>query len=431
MAWQQAYTSSYLMVDPARRRFRVNRRAFSDPEVFRLEKERILYRSWQYLGHESEVRNPGDFVARQILDKNLIFVRDREGVVRALLNTCTHRGAMLCREKAGNRKNFTCPYHGWTFRNSGELQTRNADYGYPDNFNDDGTYNLKAVPQIAQRSGFWFVNFDDKSGPLDAFLGDAADRIDMMGQHSAAGLEVIRGCHEYHIRANYKLMCENSYDGYHLEPTHRSYFEYQKSQMRGLEFRKPGGRCVSLSNGHATVETDVQAGRPIAQWLPVWGEEAKRLIDERKAELVARVGAERAAAIADNHRLMVIFPNTVMNDQQSIQVRSVLPIAHNEMIVRAWLLGPADEAPALRKIRLDAALSFLGPGGFATPDDIEMLELCQRGYDTGGVEWNDLSKGFRPEENTAQDVDEWNNELQLRAYWTQYDRLMSRAGPET
>lgn len=78
MAWKQAYSSRYLSVDPARRRFRVSRRAFSDPEVFRLEKERILYRSWQYLGHESEVRKPGDFVARQILDKNLIFVRDRE-----------------------------------------------------------------------------------------------------------------------------------------------------------------------------------------------------------------------------------------------------------------------------------------------------------------------------------------------------------------
>ena len=425
MDWQLPYASRYLSVDPVKRRFRVNRRAFTDPEVFRLEKELILYRSWQYLGHESEVAQPGDFVLRQILDRSLIFVRDRDSQVRALFNTCTHRGAALCRDKSGNRKNFTCPYHGWTFRNSGELQTRNAEYGYPDNFNEDGAYNLHAAPHVAQRGGFYFVNFDGAAGSLDSFLGDAADRIDMMAQHSAAGLQVIRGVHEYHIRANYKLMCENSYDGYHLEPTHRSYFDYQKSQMRGLEMRRPGGRCVSLRNGHATVETDVQAGRPIAQWLPIWGEEAKRLIDARKAELVQRLGAERAAQIADNHRLMVIFPNTVMNDQQSIQVRSILPIAHNEMIVRAWLLGPADEEPALRKIRLDGALSFLGPGGFATPDDVEMLELCQRGYDTGVVEWNDLSKGFRPEENSACGVDEWNNELQLRAYWTEYDRLMS------
>lgn len=424
MVWQQAYQSPYLSVDPQRQQFRVHRRAFADPATFALERERILRRSWMYLGHDSEVRAPGDFVARQILDANLIFVRGRDGVVRALYNTCTHRGAVVCREKSGNRKNFSCPYHGWTFRNTGEIQTRNADYGYPDDFDQDRGYDLRPVPRLEQRGGFWFVNFDADAITLDAFLGDAGDRIDMMAQHSAAGLEVIRGCHEYHIKANYKLLCENSYDGYHLEPTHRSYFEYQVSQMRGLPMRKPGGRAVSLSGGHATVETDVQAGRPIAQWLPVWGEDAKVLIDERKAELEARLGAERASKIADYHRLMVIFPNTVMNDQQSIQIRSILPLAHNEMLVRAWLLGPVDEPPALRKIRLDGALSFLGPGGFATPDDVEMLELCQRGYETGGVEWNDLSKGFRGAEDTARTTDEWNNELQLRAYWTEYDRMM-------
>ena len=425
MNWQQPYTSRFLNIDPARRRFMVNRRVFSDPQVFAEEKERVLYKSWLYLGHESEVLKPNDFLVRQILDKSLIFVRDREGVVRAMLNTCTHRGAALCREAAGNRKNFSCPYHGWTFRNSGELQTQNAAYGYPENFNDDGLYNLRRVPRLEQRGGFWFVNFDAQAQSLDEFLGDAGDRIDMLAQHSANGLEVIEGCHEYTIRANYKLLCENSYDGYHLEPTHQSYFEYQKSTLRGLEMRRPGGRCVSLKNGHATVETDVQAGRPLAQWLPIWGEEAKRLIDEGKTELTTRVGTERADLIAGTHRLMVIFPNTVMNDQQSIQIRSILPVSHNEMVTRAWLLGPRNEAPLLRKIRLQGALSFLGPGGFATPDDIEMLELCQRGYETGGVEWNDVSKGFRPEENSRHDVDEWNNELQLRAYWTEYDRRMT------
>ena len=429
MAWNLPYASRFLSVDPERRRFRVHRRAFADPEVFREEKARILYRSWQYLGHDSEVKQPGDFLTRQVLDQNLIFVRDREGTVRALVNTCTHRGTQLCREKSGNRKSFACPYHGWTFRNSGELQTRNADYGYPENFNDDGTYDLKTVPRLEHRSGFWFVNFDPECAALDACLGDAGDRIDLMAQHAATGLEVIQGVHEYHIRANYKLMCENSYDGYHLEPTHRSYFEYQKSQMRGLELKRPGGRCVALGNGHATVETDVQAGRPIAQWLPVWGEEARGLIEERRAEVVSRLGPERGALVTDWHRLMVIFPNTVMNDQQSIQVRSVLPVAHDEMIVRAWLFGVVGEDPRLRKIRLDGALSFLGPGGFATPDDIEMMELCQRGYATGVVEYNDLSKGFKPEEDSARGTDQWNNELQLRAYWTQYDRLMSEGAP--
>lgn len=425
MSWAASYESKFLRIDPELRRFQVNRRVFNSAEVFELEKQQILSKSWLYLGHESEVENKNDYVARQILDSSIIFTRGRDNVVRAFYNTCTHRGAQLCRDNAGNRKNYSCPYHGWVFGNDGVLKTRNAPYGYPENADDDGAYNLKAVPRLEQRSGFYFINFDPNACSLDEFLGAAGDRIDMLADHSPEGLEVIQGCHEYSINANYKLLCENSYDGYHLMPTHESYFEYQKSMMQGTEPRPPGGAAYSLKNGHATVETDVQAGRPVAQWLPIWGEKIKQLIDERRVELDSRLGTERAYTIAETHRLMVIFPNTVMNDQQSIQIRSILPISHDKMITRAWLLGPKNEDPALRKIRLQGALSFLGPGGFATPDDIEMLEQAQRGYQTGGVEWNDLSKGFRPEENTLHDQDEWNNEIHLRSFWVQYDRMMS------
>ena len=97
---------------------------------------------------------------------------------------------------------------------------------------------------------------------------------------------------------------------------------------------------------------------------------------------------------------------------------------------RAWLLGPKNEHPELRRVRLEGALSFLGPGGFATPDDIEMLELCQRGYAMGGVEWNDFSKGFTADENTMRTRGHWSNELQLRSYWTEYDRMMSAPDSE-
>ena len=425
MSWTAPYRSRFLSVDTDKRRFLVSRKAYTDPAVFEEEKRKILYRSWMYMGHESELKRGNDFVVRQIIDKEILFTRDKAGVVHAFYNTCTHRGALLCREKAGNKPVFGCPYHGWTFRSNGELMTRNADCGYPEDANADRAYDLKPIAQLEQRSGFYFVNFDPDAISLDEYLGAAGPRIDLMAQHSADGLEVITGVHEYAINANYKMMCENSYDGYHLMPTHESYFAYQRSMLEGVPQQRPGGFAMGLSNGHATVETDIMAGRPLAQWLPVWGEEARVLIDERKAELEERVGAETAHLIGQTHRLMVIFPNTVMNDQQSIQIRSMIPVGPNKMITRAWLMGPKNEHSELRRIRLEGALSFLGPGGFATPDDIEMLEICQRGYEMGGVEWNDFSKGFQPEEDSFFGRDEWNNELQLRAYWAQYDRIMS------
>jgi p-cumate 2,3-dioxygenase alpha subunit len=427
MLWQDTYESRFLRVDPQQRRFLVNRAAFTDPVVFEQEKRQVLKRSWVFLGHDSEIRKPNDYITRRILDFYLIFCRDRTGEVRAYFNSCPHRGATICRDSAGNRKSFSCPYHGWTFSNAGKLLDQSARYGYPEDFAADGTHDLTPVPRIAMRSGFWFVNFDPDAVGLDEYLGEAADRIDMIAEHSAAGLEVINGCHEYFIRANYKLMCENSYDGYHLNVTHASYVDYMKEVTKGIVWDPAAmtNHARALSHGHACFEMDIPAGRPIAQWLPIWGEEVKAEIESKRAEVYERLGEERGSFIAKWHRNMIIFPATVMNDQQSILIRSLVPVAHNQTIVRAWALGPIDESPLLRKVRLENVLSFLGPGGFATPDDVEMLESCQSGYETSTQEWNDVSKGFAAGEDSEHGTSVFDNELQMRAYWTEYDRRMN------
>ena len=156
------------------------------------------------------------------------------------------------------------------------------------------------------------------------------------------------------------------------------------------------------------------------------GEEAKKEIDAKRREVVDRLGEERGNEVCDKHRNMVIFPNSVINDQQSVLVRSIVALSHNRMLVRAWTLGPNDESARLREIRLENMLSFLGPGGFATPDDITMLESAQRGYEHTDVEWSEFSKGFGPDENTVKGGDaDWANEIQMRAYWLQWDRMMT------
>src|SRR4030095_15525100 len=104
-----------------------------------------------------------------------------------------------------------------------------------------------------------------------------------------AGFRVVRACHEYEIKANYKLICENSYDGYHLDLTHMSYVDYMKTMVKGLSAIDIRGRALSLGNGHACFELRIPTGRPVAQWLPVWGEEARLAIAGQK-----RAPAERA-----------------------------------------------------------------------------------------------------------------------------------------
>lgn len=416
----------FVRVDPERGRFQVNRRVFTDPQIFAEEKRKILEKSWLLVGHESEIPELNDFVLREVLDKTLILARGRDGVVRAMLNTCTHRGAAVCRERKGNRRTFACGYHGWVFRNTGHLADTASGYKYPERFNDDGAYNL-AQFNLASRGGFLFVNFASDPEPLDSFLGASGDIIDLVAQQSEKGLQVIRGCHEYSINANYKLLAENSMDGYHLWATHASYVEFVASQHQGEPVPALGGGR-SLGRGHGVLEMNVGAGRPIAQWLPAWGEEARVEIEAKKAELVARYGAERGERIASFNRMMSIFPNAVINDQHAVQVRVIYPVAPDRILIRAWVLGPADESPLLRKLRVDNALSFLGPAGFGTPDDAEILEQAQAGYAMGSVEWNDISNGLMADSEPGVGEGGWDTEVQMRAYWIEYNRLMEQEG---
>ncbi len=421
------YQSRYLDVNPEKSSFLVHRDAYRCPEVFRLEKEKVLYKTWIIIGHESEIANPGDYIARTVIDKDLLLNRDRNGVVRAFFNSCRHRGPSVCREKSGNRKTFVCPYHGWVYKDDGTLMTSGtpeSDATFPEGF-FDGHISLMPVPRLESCAGFYFVNFDpDAPGLLD-FLEDAADRLQLIDDQATTGMEVIRGVHEYEINANYKLLCENSYDGSHLGPVHQSYIEYMMDVLKG-ESLNSVGLAKSFGGGHASFEIWVRAGRAVAQWIPSMGEEVRAEVEAKKKEVYERLGEERGKLVCESHRNMVIFPNSIINDQQSVLVRSIIPVAQNKMLVRAWTLGPKEESPALREIRLTNMLAFLGPGGFATPDDVAMLEMAQRGYEATDIEWNDFSKGYTPDEKTLKGgVSDVNNELQMRAYWLQWDRMMS------
>jgi p-cumate 2,3-dioxygenase alpha subunit len=125
--------------------------------------------------------------------------------------------------------------------------------------------------------------------------------------------------------------------------------------------------------------------------------------------------------MADTNRNMLIFPNLVVNDIMAVTVRTFMPTAPDRMDVTAWEMAPRAELPQLRQRRLDSFLTFLGPAGFATPDDVEALESCQQGFTSGGVEWNDISRGMAREP-------EGNDEAQMRVFWRRWARQMGSAG---
>ncbi len=399
--------------------FRIQRQAFLDPEVLEEERARIFQRSWLYLGHESEVREPGDFRMRELGLRRIVFVRGKDGVVRALLNACTHRGAEVCRERGGNANSFQCFYHGWTFRNDGSLIGVPGEEAYGPGFSREAL-RLREAPRLESHRGFWFVNFDPNAVPLGDYLAGAREYLDLVADQSEQGMEIVGGTQSYAINANWKLLVENSYDGYHAQIAHARYMKYLASSGAvGLPLGARYNAVRDLGNGHACIEYSAPWGRPIAHWVPAFGEHAREEIAGILAGLEARLGTERAHRIATTSRNLGIFPNLVINDIMAITVRTFHPLSPGRMNVEAWSLAPRGEAPDQRRHRLENFLTFLGPGGFATPDDIEALESCHRGYGATPEAWNDISR------DTGSAQPPITGELQMRVFWRRWQELLA------
>jgi len=427
--------TEYIRIDESKGRFEIDKRVFTDEAVFQQERDLIFNKCWLYLGHESEISKPRDFIARTVGGRNLIFNRDRKGVIHAFYNFCTHRGTTLTVHERGCASVFTCPYHGWVFDGEGKLRDQASPRGgYPDDFNEDGRYNLHAVPRLEHYRGLYFVNFNAKAVDLKTYLGRTREYFDLIFDQSDKGLEVVGGSQHLVNGGNWKVLTDNLVDAYHGTLLHSTYFEFLNSRTldpnTAASFQGFGG---GLGNGHNFWESTFAVGRPIAYWIPAFGADAKPIIESKKQELVDRFGQERADRIANTSRNMTIFPNMMIVDNVSISIRTMYPETADRVHMNIWAMAPADEPELLRSVRLNNHLTFTGPAGFAHPDDYEIFERMRAGNAYSPENWQDYSKGMKDEvieggdRRTARG--DFLNETQQRAWWTQWDRII--AGAET
>jgi phenylpropionate dioxygenase-like ring-hydroxylating dioxygenase large terminal subunit len=422
--------NGFIVDDREEKKFLLNREALVSSAVLADEMKKIFAKCWIYVGHESEIRNPGDFVARRVAGRPVIFCRDTDGEVRCFFNTCRHRGAIVCTEHKGNRRGFRCIYHGWSYLNDGTLAGVPGADAYAETF-DRNELGLRRPARFESYRGFWFMCLDRNAPALVAYLGRAKDYMDIVLDQSPSGeMEIVTGVQEYDVAANWKLMVENSVDDYHIPTTHSTWLAYMANS--GVNIAVPKGEglvlptkglAIDLGNGHFTTDNINFRGRPIAKWIPIYGEEAKPEMNGIRQELVDRLGPDRAARVCDTNRNLVIFPNLVINDGSSVTVRTFYPSSAAKMHVSAWAFGPVEETPSARRRRLDAFLTFYGPGGFATPDDIEALELVQQGLANWQDDpWSEMSRGMGKEDEQLN-----SDEHHLRIFWRRWNEMMASA----
>ncbi|SHL07491.1 benzoate 1,2-dioxygenase, alpha subunit [Roseovarius marisflavi] len=380
--------------DPEKGIFRARRDMFTDEELFELEMKHIFEGNWIYMAHESQIPNPGDYFSLHMGRTPVVITRDKDGELHALVNACSHRGAMLCRFKRRNQKTFTCPFHGWTFSNTGKLLKVKDPKGggYPEQFNQDGSHDLTKVARFQNYRGFLFGSLNADVQPLEEYLGEACKMIDMIVDQSEEGMEVLRGSSTYTYDGNWKLQAENGADGYHVSAVHWNYVattshrtvDGKEDKIKATDaskWSKQKGGFHSYENGHLLLWT-------------TWADPSTRPNYARLEEWTKTYGKTKAEWMVGVLRNLCLYPNVFLMDQFSSQIRVFRPISVDKTEVTIYCIAPKGEDQASRSLRIRQYEDFFNASGMATPDDTEEFRATQRGYAGGAhAKWNDLSRG--------------------------------------
>jgi len=387
------YLNSLLQDDKENGIFRCKREMFTDPRLFDLEMEHIFEGNWLYLAHESQIPQSNDYYTTHMGRQPIFIARNKVGELNAFINACSHRGAMLCRFKSGNKATYTCPFHGWTFNNSGKLlKVKDPKHaGYPESFDCDGSHDLKRLARFENYRGFLFGSLSDAVPELCDYLGETRVIIDQMVDQAPLGLEVLRGSSSYVYDGNWKLQIENGADGYHVSSVHWNY----SATMGRRNYEAEGTRTVD-ANGWSKSLGGVYAfdHGHILLWTRLLNPEVRPVHAHREA-LAERLGQARADFIVDQTRNLCLYPNVYLMDQFSTQIRVVRPLAVDKTEVTIYCMAPIGESAQERATRIRQYEDFFNVSGMGTPDDLEEFRACQTGYQGASTLWNDLSRGAR------------------------------------
>jgi fatty-acyl-CoA synthase len=400
---------------------RVHGSLYTDPAIFQTELERIWYRTWVFVGHVSEIPEPGDYVVKSIGPQPVVMTRDKQGEVHMVLNRCSHRGNLVCDAPRGNSNAFRCPYHGWTFSNTGKLLGFPFQSGYGGRQAKEHLPGLGRVPRIETYQGFVFGSFAEEGPTLREHLGAAAEAFDRLVRLSPQGeVELTAGWLQHKVKANWKMLLENETDGYHPKFVHASIFSVAKSGIGDLYGQKSTAVARDLGGGHT--ENDLRPEfRRIGQPLGWFGTTPDKLPDY-VAAMERAYGAQAREILIDGSPHVMVFPNLFIAE---IQLFVLQPVAVDETVQHVTAVQ-FKGAPEMNRRLLQQTIGSVGPAGFLLADDSEMYERNMRGVQARDPEWLLLKRGTHRErtDDEGHVIGDATDEVPQRAIWRHYQRLM-------
>jgi phenylpropionate dioxygenase-like ring-hydroxylating dioxygenase large terminal subunit len=385
-------------------RDRVHRLIYTDPAIFAAEMTQIFGAVWVYLGHESQIPQNDDFITVRLGLRPIILLRDAQGTIRALYNRCTHRGTTLCRKERGSARFFQCPYHGWSFHNSGKLRAVPWPDGYAGDFKDS-KFNVAQVPRLETYRGFIFGTLNLDAPSLLDYLGPITRPIDEWLDRHPGGRIAVCEANRLKYKGNWKLAYDNSADGYHVVFSHRSLLEtenrFAKEGDKGMSFYqgRPDDAPMYLAvmpHGHSFKDKrpNIEA-RPGGLWAiegahpgmeafeqslrQRLGDKADAVLDLASSEPV-NINVFPNLSILGNH-IQVIEPLTV--DETNVTWYGTAVVDENDTLVGA--------AGDVNTLRMRTQESF---PNFGEVDDLANFEEIQRGLQAPEDEWIYMHRGL-------------------------------------
>ncbi|MCP3723947.1 aromatic ring-hydroxylating dioxygenase subunit alpha [Paraburkholderia sp. CNPSo 3272] len=415
---------------------RVHRDVYLSEELFRLEQERLFQRSWNYVGHESQVPEPGDYYTTEIAGQPLILVRQPDHSLRVLMNRCAHKGARLvCQVQGNTGRVFRCPYHAWAYKTDGALLAVPLKSGYEHTRMAACESGAGLVaPRMAVYRGFVFTCLSADGPEFADYLGPVLTVLDSLADRSPAGqLQIAGGCLRSVMRCNWKMYLENVNDSVHPVSTHESVSATARAvhgaqpadapESMALQqllpfgsgydfFTRTGARIYP--NGHSVL--GIRASIHSEYEVPATYRQA----------LEAAHGAQRTAEVLGfAPQNVVLFPSLALKGTPQT-LRVVKPLGVDRTLVEVWALAPKGAPQALLERTLTYNRLTFSPMSVVAHDDIHIFEGVQRSLAAQGNPWISLHREYRDGEQLEPEQEvSGTNELLMRNQFRAWATLMT------
>jgi anthranilate 1,2-dioxygenase large subunit len=395
---------------------RVPYRLYHDAEIYQREQRRIFQGPvWNYLGLDAEIPNPGDFRATYVGDTPIVFNRSEHGAVRAFVNRCAHRGALVRRELSGNAREHICIYHQWCYGLDGRLTAIPFRRGIRGKGGLDPSFEMTGHGlqplRVDTVGGVIFGTLDEHAEALDNFLGPP---ITAQIERLFARPVRVLGYNRQRIQANWKLYAENTRDNYHASLLHEFLLTF------GLDRSTQTGG-VTMDRRHRHNITWAEADSDTADFAHEAYSNARIRNDYLSLQEPDLVAFRRERN--DNLNLVVtsVFPSSVfVQISNSLAIRQIRPRGVDEFEVFQTMIGYADDPPEMTHHRLRQA-NLVGPAGFVSMEDGEAIEIAHRATKPDPNRTSVIELGGA---GAISDRDYRVTDVPLRGFWSYYAELL-------